>query len=300
MKIKYSREDKVFNIRSDEIPYLSIDMLDRLGVPNLYTTRYESFDSDLGEGVKGLRLSIMDHDDLDEAAPVVIANRARLARQLGSTIEMECITDQEHTINVHVVKKEDLGPSWPNPMPIHRRYVDGLVTDIPDVLLTAYGGDCPTVYLADPVRGAVGIAHAGWKGTLNRIPEVAIAQMVVRFGCNPKDIYAAIGPGICVDCYEMGDEIYDAFAEKWGRDDADRLLKKYPATDAEGREIPGGKYHLNLNLANKMTLQRAGVQEDHIAVSNICTMCNKNIFYSYRAGCMENHQAAMIINRFDR
>ena len=300
MKIKYSREDKVFNIRSDEIPYLSIDMLDMLGVPNLYTTRYESFDSDLGEGVKGLRLSIMDHDDLEEAAPVVIANRARLAKQLGSSIEMECTTDQEHTINVHVVKKEDLGPSWPNPMPTHRLYVDGLVTDIPDVLLTAYGGDCPTVYLADPVRGAVGIAHAGWKGTLNRIPEVAIAQMVVRFGCNPKDIYAAIGPGICVDCYEMGDEIYDSFAEKWGRDDADRLLKKYPATDAEGREIPGGKYHLNLNLANKMTLLRAGVPEDHIAVSNVCTMCNKDIFYSYRAGCMENHQAAMIINRFDR
>lgn len=300
MKIKYSREDKVFNIRSDEIPYLSIDMLDRLGVPNLYTTRYESFDSDLGEGVKGLRLSIMDHDDLEEAAPVVIANRARLAKQLGSSIEMECTTDQEHTINVYVVKKEDLGPSWPNPMPTHRLYVDGLVTDIPDVLLTAYGGDCPTVYLADPVRGAVGIAHAGWKGTLNRIPEVAIAQMVVRFGCNPKDIYAAIGPGICVDCYEMGDEIFDAFAEKWGRDDADRLLKRYPATDAEGREIPGGKYHLNLNLANKMTLLRAGVPEDHIAVSNVCTMCNKDIFYSYRAGCMENHQAAMIINRFER
>ena len=300
MKIKYSREDKVFNIRSDEIPYLSIDMLDKLGVPNLYTTRYESFDPELGEGVKGLRLSIMDDDDINEAAPVVIANRARLAKQLGSSIEMECTTDQEHTINVHVVKKEDLGPSWPNPMPTHRRYVDGLVTDIPDVLLTAYGGDCPTVYLADPVRGAVGIAHAGWKGTLNRIPEVAIAQMVVRFGCNPKDIYATIGPGICVDCYEMGDEIYDAFAEKWGRDDADRLLKKYPATDAEGREIPGGKYHLNLNLANKMTLLRAGVPEDHIAVSNVCTMCNKDIFYSYRAGCMENHQAAMIINRFDR
>ena len=300
MKIKYSREDKVFNIRSDEIPYLSIDMLDKLGVPNLYTTRYESFDSDLGEGVKGLRLSIMDHDDLEEAAPVVIANRARLAKQLGSSIEMECTTDQEHTINVHVVKKEDLGPSWPNPMPTHRLYVDGLVTDIPDVLLTAYGGDCPTVYLADPVRGAVGIAHAGWKGTLNRIPEVAIAQMVVRFDCNPKDIYAAIGPGICVDCYEMGDEIYDAFAEKWGRDDADRLLKRYPATDAEGIEIPGGKYHLNLNLANKITLLRAGVPEDHIAVSNVCTMCNKDIFYSYRAGCMENHQAAMIINRFDR
>lgn len=300
MKIKYSREDKVFNICSDEIPYLSIDMLDKLGVPNLFTTRYESFDPDLGEGVKGLRLSIMDHDDLDEAAPVVIANRARLAGQLGSSIEMECTTDQEHTINVHVVKKEDLGPSWPNPMPIHRRYVDGLVTDIPEVLLTAYGGDCPPVYFADPVRGAVGIVHAGWKGTFNRIPEVAIAQMVVRFGCNPRDIYAAIGPGICVDCYEMGDEIYDAFAEKWGRDDADRLLKKYPATDAEGREIPGGKYHLNLNLANKMTLQRAGVPEDHIAVSNICTMCNKDIFYSYRAGCMENHQAAMIINRFDR
>ena len=145
MKIKYSGKDKIFNIHRDEIPYLSIDMLDKLGVPNLYTTRYESFDADSGEGVKGLRLSIMDDDDINEAAPVAIANRARLAKQLGSTIEMECITDQEHTINVHVVKKEDLGPSWPNPMPIHRRYVDGLVTDIPDVLLTAYGGDCPPV-----------------------------------------------------------------------------------------------------------------------------------------------------------
>lgn len=300
MKIKYSGEDKIFNIHTDEIPYLSIDMLDKLGVPNLYTTRYESFDTESGEGVKELRLSIMDDDDINEAAPVAIANRARLAKQLGSSIEMECTTDQEHTINVHVVTKEDLGPSWPNPMPIHRRYVDGLVTDIPDVLLTAYGGDCPTIYLADPVRGAVGIAHAGWKGTLNRIPEVAIAQMTVRFGCNPKNIYAAVGPGICVDCYEMGDEIYDAFAEKWGRDNADRLLKKYPATDAEGREIPGGKYHLNLNLANKMTLLRAGVPEDHIVLSNVCTMCNKDIFYSYRARCMENHQAAMIINRFER
>lgn len=298
MKIRLSDEKKIFTVHTEQIPYLSFDLLDGLGIPNLYTTRYESYDASAGEGVKGLRLSVMDNDDISEAAPVVIANRSRLAKQIGSSIDYECITEQEHTVNVHVVSKEDLGPSWPEPLPMHRLFVDGLVTDIPEVLLTAYGGDCPPVYIADPVRGAVGLVHAGWKGTLGRIPEVAIAKMAVYFGCDPANMYAAIGPGVCRDCYEMGDEIFEAFASGWGRADAERILSRYPAEDAEGRRIPEGKYHLDLREANKMTLLRAGIPEDHIAVSNVCTMCNKDIFYSYRGRCMENHQAAMITNRF--
>jgi YfiH family protein len=177
--------------------------------------------------------------------------------------------------------------------------VDGVVTDIPDVLLTVFGGDCPPVYIADPVRKAIGLVHAGWRGTLGRIPEVAIANMAVRFGSDPADLYAVIGPGICRDCYEMGDEIYDQFADQWSPEDADRLLARYPAADAEGREIPGGKYHLDLRAANKLTLLRAGIREDHIAVSNICTKCNVDTFYSYRAHRLENEQAAMLVNRFD-
>lgn len=311
MKLKLSDEKRIFNIHTEGIPYLSAELLDGLGVPNLFSTRFLSFDEVTGEGAGGLRTAVMDGEDMSEAAPHVQERRNALARQIGSSIEMECITDQKHTNFVHVVKAEDRGPVWPDRKPLHRQSVDGMVTDIPDALLTVFGGDCPPVYLADPVRKACGLVHAGWRGTLGRIPAVAIAQMSVHFGCDPKNIYAVIGPGICRDCYEMGDEVYDAFASAWSREEADRILERYePGTESEaftrfrgGAARSGGdgsaKYHLDLREANRMTLLRAGVPEDHIAVSNVCTMCNADKFYSYRAGRLENEQAAMIVNRFD-
>ena len=299
MKLKYSDSSLIFNIHTDGIPYLSFDMLDKLGVPNLYSTRYISYDETSGTGVKGLRLAVMKTETVAEASPVCRANRDILAHQLGSSLDMELVTDQKHTNYVHVATcEEDLGVATVGTFSLHRQFVDGIVTDIPDALLTVFGGDCPPVYIIDPKRKASGLVHAGWKGTLGKIPQVAIAQMTVKFGCDPTDMYAAIGPGVCADCYEMGDEVYDAFAEKWSREDADRLLKRYPAKDAEGNDIPGGKYHLDLREANRLTLLRAGVPADHIAVSNVCTMCNVDTFYSYRGRRLENEQVAMLVNRF--
>ena len=295
MDIRYTGTDSVFNINTDGIPYLSFRMFDEMGVPNLFTTRYISYDPATGQGETGLRLAAMNWEDITDASPVVRGNRDILAHQLGSSIEWECITDQKHTNYVHVASAEDLGLS---DKPLHMQFVDGVVTDIPGVLLTVFGGDCPPVYIADPVRGAIGLVHAGWRGTLGRIPEVAVANMVVRFGCSPADMYAAVGPGICRDCYEMGDEVYEAFAEQWSSSEADRVLSKYPACDSEGRTIPGGKYHLDLREANRMTLIRAGIPADHIVVSNVCTKCNADTFYSYRAHRMENEQVAMMVNRF--
>ena len=290
MNIHFDSKDKIYNLHTDGIPYLSFEMLDRMGIPNLYSTRYRSYDADTGRGEPGLRVVVMKTEDRDEAAPVVIESRARLAGQLGSDIEHECITDQKHTDNVLVVSPEDLGPVWPADMPPYRQNVDGMVTDIPDALLTVFGGDCPPVYIADPVRGAIGLVHAGWRGTLARIPSVAIDLMVERFGCRTEDMYAAVGPGICMDCYEMGDEVYDVFAAEWGRIDTDKIMKRYP----------DGKYHLDLRSANRMSLFSAGIPSDHIAISNVCTMCNADTFYSYRAHRMENEQAAMLVNRFSK
>lgn len=296
--IHYSDENKIFNIHTEGIPYLSFDMLDKLGVPNLFTTRYISYDAESGSGEKGLRLAVMKTETIEEASPVCRRNRDILAHQLGSSISMECITDQKHTNFVHVASRDDLGIPTVGNFALHRHSVDGVVTDIPGVVLTVFGGDCPPVYIVDPVRKAIGLVHAGWRGTLGRIPEVAIANMVVRFGSDPVDMYAAIGPGICRDCYEMGDEVYDAFAEQWSKNEADWILSRYPAFNSDGTEIPGGKYHLDLREANKMTLLRAGIPEEHIAVSNICTKCNADIFYSYRSHHMENEQAGMLVNRW--
>ena len=300
MKLKYSDSRKVFNIHTDGIPCLSFDMFDRLGVPNLFTTRYISYDEASGTGVKGLRCAVMKTESVEEASPVCRANRDILAHQLGSSLDMELVTDQKHTNYVHVATcDEDLGVATVGTFSLHRQFVDGIVTDIPDALLTVFGGDCPPVYIVDPKRKAAGLVHAGWKGTLGKIPQVAIAQMTVKFGCDPADMYAAIGPGVCRDCYEMGDEVYDAFADQWSREDADLILSRYPAKDAEGNEIPGGKYHLDLREANRLTLLRAGVPADHIAVSNVCTMCNVDTFYSYRGHALENEQVAMLVNRFE-
>jgi copper oxidase (laccase) domain-containing protein len=117
----------------------------------------------------------------------------------------------------------------------------------------------------------------------------------------------------------MGDEVYDAFAAEWGREDVDRILRRYaPGTESEAyRRINGadrktamagadvnevvsaytaGKYHLDLREANRLTLLRAGVPEDRIAVSDVCTMCNTDVFYSYRGRCLENEQVAMLVN----
>lgn len=299
MRIRFSNDERIFNINTDGIPYLSFDMLDGLGVPNLFTTRYISYDEESGTGVKGLRTAVMKTETVEEASPVCRANRDILAHQLGSSLDMELVTDQKHTNYVHVATcEEDLGVATVGTYALHRQYVDGIVTDIPDALLTVFGGDCPPVYIVDPKRKAAGLVHAGWKGTLGKIPQVAIAQMTVKFGCDPADMYAAIGPGICVDCYEMGDEVYDLFAEKWSREDADRLMRRYPARDDKGNEMPDGRYHLDLREANRLTLLRAGVPADHIAVSNVCTMCNVGTFYSYRGRALENEQVAMMVNRY--
>ena len=324
MKIRLSTEKRIFNVNTDGIPYISFDMLDKLGVPNLYSTRYMSYDKESGEGVEGIRMAVMKTETVEEASPVCRANRDMLARQLGSSLDMELVTDQKHTNNVYVATSEaDLGVATVGNFALHRQYVDGIVTNIPGALLTAFGGDCPPVYIVDPVRKCAGLVHAGWKGTLGKIPQVAIAQMTVKFGCDPEDMYAAIGPGVCVDCYEMGDEVYDAFASQWSREDADKILKRYvPGTESEayriakkrkiqsvnrdagaieagdGQEHDNARYHLDLRAANLMTLLRAGIPEDHIAVSNVCTMCNADTFYSYRAGRLENEQVAMLVNRF--
>ena len=199
MKLKYSDNRKVFNIHTDGIPCLSFDMFDRLGVPNLFTTRYISYDEASGTGVKGLRCAVMKTESVEEASPVCRANRDILAHQLGSSLDMELVTDQKHTNYVHVATcEEDLGVATVGTFSLHRQFVDGIVTDIPDALLTVFGGDCPPVYIVDPKRRAAGLVHAGWKGTLGKIPQVAIAQMTVKFGCDPADMYAAIGPGVCM------------------------------------------------------------------------------------------------------
>lgn len=314
LEIKFSDNRKVFNWHggNGEIPFLSFNMLDELGVPNAYTTRYKSYDDVTGTGEKGIRVAYMQGEDVQEARNVISVNLGTLAEQLGSDLEHVCVTNQKHTANVRLIKADagdsSIGAAAGNEIDglgywnsvVKSEPIDGLVTNVPGACLAVYGADCPSVYIVDRTKNAIALVHAGWKGTLGKIPKVAIEMMVKEFGCNPSDMYAAIGPSICENCYEMGDEVYDAFALEWGTSDADAILHRYPlganASEADAVQYPDGKYHLDLWKANLLTLERCGIPRAQIEVTNICTCCNVNEFYSYRARHMENEQVAMLVN----
>ena len=287
INIKFSDNRKVFNWHEGGIPFVSFDMLDKLGVPNMYTTRYRSYDSELGHGERDLRVAYMKGEDVDEARRVIRETMTELSSQLGSDIDHLRITNQQHTAKVIALDAGDFGYELSVE---DTREIDGLITDVPDACLVVYGADCPSVYIADPVHGAIGLVHAGWKGTFGRIPQVAIEMMKEKYGSDPADMYAAIGPSICESCYEMGDEIYDRLCNEWSKADADALMKRHES----------GKYHLDLWKANRMTLERAGVPAERIVATNICTCCNSDEFYSYRARKMQNEQAALMVNRFGK
>lgn len=304
--MKYTDNRQVFTwneVTQSGIPYVSFRMLDELGYPNLYTTRYQNWDKTKGTGAKGIRVAYMKGEDVAEARSVISKNLGALAEDMGSNLDHLVVTHQLHTANVKMIGEDDLG-YWKS-VEIEDG-IDGLITNVPNACLVVYGADCPSIYIVDPVKHAIGLVHAGWKGTFGKIPEVAIAMMQSAYGSNPADMYAAIGPSICEDCYEMGDEIYDMLAEQWSKEDAGLLMKRHPASqepDASDKNdiYPGqGKYHLDLWTANRLTLERAGIPTDHIEVTNLCTCCNVDDFYSYRAHKMENEQAALLVNRGGR
>lgn len=300
MKIKLFDNRKVFNWHEENgsIPFFSFKMLDELGVPHAYTTRYKA------DGEKGIRVAFMKDEDPAEARPVIAGNLGALAEQLGSDLEHVCLTNQKHTANIRLITARNKnsggeidGLGYWNSVE-KTEPVDGLVTDVPGACLAVYGADCPSIYIVDKTKHVVALVHAGWKGTLAKIPQVAIEMMISEFGCDPANMYAAIGPSICESCYEMGDEVYDAFAHEWSVADADSILHRHPVLGKDASQYPDGKYHLDLWKANRMTLERCGVLPEHIEVTNICTCCNADELYSYRAHRMENEQVAMLVNAF--
>lgn len=160
--------------------------------------------------------------------------------------------------------------------------IDGTITNIPGVRLTSTHGDCLPIYAYDPVKKAIGLAHAGWKGTALGIAEELIYAMQKNFGSSPKDIYTYIGPGIDKCHFEFGKDVAEEYfysKNPWTKD------YEYPHENPE-------KMFLDLKGINKSFLQRAGVE--HIEVSSECTYCNSEKYYSYRRTKEMNRMLAYI------
>ena len=146
---------------------------------------------------------------------------------------------------------------------------DIILTDKPDLTLYMRFADCVPILLHDPIKGVIGVAHAGWKGTVGDVPSAAIDAMRKQYGSNPADIIAGIGPSIGPDHYEIGADVILQVMQKFG-DESEQLLESH-----------NGKIHFDLWKTNKLLLQRAGVGK--IEVSAICTACNIQDWFSHRA-----------------
>jgi YfiH family protein len=182
-----------------------------------------------------------------------------------------------------------------DPLREQPRKADGLMTDLPGLLLGVQTADCVPVLIADRKRRAVAAFHAGWRGTVKRIVETGIGRMRIEYGSRPEDLTAAIGPGIGVCCYAVGEEVFSSFDSQFAYaaelfrevDDADPVRLKYPmlflTQRAPGHSPIGPSLHLDLIEANRRQLLDAGLKPRSIHILGGCTHCRPDLFFSHRA-----------------
>ena len=213
----------------------------------------------------------------------VITNRQLFCQGVGVLAEDIVTAEQVHTDRVAVVTKDDLGKGAKNYSEALRA-TDALITNIPDIPLMLFFADCVPVLIVDPVQKAIGIAHAGWKGTVDKIAQKTVLAMQKHYGTDPVHCLAAIAPSIGPCCYEVDDVVINKLKSQF--ENWQQLLRPH-----------GSKFHLNLWQANRQQLEQIGVQGENIIVSDVCTACNKELFFSYRAedGCTGRIGAVIVL-----
>jgi YfiH family protein len=241
-----------------EVEYLECKPLSEAGFLAAFSTRIGGV-SDLGPG--GLNLGYA-KSDLRER---VDENRRRFIAAIGATDFTLVTARQTHSVVRHAIKsrEEAVDPA--------RFECDAFVTSAPGVLLGIQTADCLPVLIADPKTGAIAAIHAGWRGTMGRITERSIADLMQGFGVNPRNCIVALGPAACGECYEVGRDVIDAYKREF------RYWRKLLLNFKDN-----GKAHLDIYAANVHQLMLCGVTPDRIYVAPWCTMHNNDLFYSYR------------------
>lgn len=251
--------------QQDGVTFLSFPLLEKTGVVVC------GFSTRLGGVSRGccesMNLSFTRGDDPE----AVMENYRRIGHALGISPELIVCSDQTHTVNVRKVGRDDCGNGITKPKPY--RDVDGLITDEAQVALATFYADCVPLYLVDPEKKAIGLAHSGWRGTVGKIGKATVEAMRREYGCRPEAIRTVIGPSICQECYEVSEDVAEAFKKAYDPGLWDRLMTR--------RE--DGKYQLNLWEACRENFLEAGILPEHISMPEICTCCNPGFLFSHRA-----------------
>ena len=258
----------VLTVKKGALEYLTAQ---GITVPHGFTTRLGG----VSEGIlSSLNIGIHRGDQWEN----VLENYKILGNALGFDSKNLVLSHQTHTDIVMRVGKAQAGsglfaPELPE--------CDGLITNEPGVALAVFTADCTPILLHDPITGAVGAVHAGWRGTAASIAGKAVTEMARAFGSEPENIHAAIGPNIGVCCFETDKDVPEAMVTAFGEEAKPFIFPK------------GGKYYVNLKEINALVLRRAGVR--HIEISTECTVCQCHRFWSHRVTKGERGSQGAII-----
>ncbi len=264
---------KIMSLNSiDSVPYLTYNSLSEIKFINhAFSTRLGGVSS--GE-FSSMNLAFNRGDSPDN----VTENYKRICESVGFEYESLVASSQDHNTFVRAVTSENKGVGIYKPKDIES--VDALITNEKGLTLVTYYADCTPLFFVDTANKAIGLAHAGWRGTVGRIGEKVVQKMTELYGTNPADIVAAIGPAISVCCYEVDKPCADNFI---AMSDIDSSKFVFPKEN--------GKYMIDLLETNRQILLNAGVKDENITISDLCTNCNSDLLWSHRA--TKGHRGTM-------
>lgn len=199
-------------------------------------------------------------------------NREVFAQHL-QTPNLPWLLSMTHGTEVVVVKEAPPIPDDLTARPGTHYQADGCVTDVPGVPLSLTVADCVPVFFHDPVKEAVGVSHAGWRGTVGGIVSRTVETMVDQFGSKPSDIQVGIGPSIGPTAFEVGEEVVAEFQAAFPNNPEIILPHPQPET---------GKAYIDLWMSNRLMANRAGVPDENVVVSGWCTVSHPEMFFSHR------------------
>ena len=256
-------------IIKDKLQYL---VAENISVPHCFTTRKGG----VSQGyLASMNIGTRRGDKIEN----VLKNYEILGNALGFDPQKSVHTKQTHTDIVRIADETLWGAG------LYKGELDpcdALITNTPGTALVIFTADCTPVLLYDPVTGAVGAAHAGWRGTAANIVGKTVSAMVEHFGCLPQNIRAAIGPNIGACCFETDRDVPDAIFALLGAESAPYISQK------------GDKFFIDLKGVNACLLRKAGVSS--VDISNHCTACNPDLYWSHRkVGSNRGSQGAIIL-----
>lgn len=282
-----------FNSKDTKASYIDYVSVDEAIVP---VVKYHIFDGcdDIVHGcstrmggvskehLSSMNLSSSRGDELDR----VLENYRRFGVAASFDPNRLVCSDQVHSTNIYIADESDAGRGTTDKEKLEA--IDGIVTNVPNLPIMTFYADCVPLYFYDPVKKVVAMAHSGWRGTVSNIGGKMIQTMLEHYGSNPADILCAIGPSICMGCYEVSEDVALEFQKAYAKDQYDSMIL----------DKQNGKYQLDLHRACFLNFINAGISEEHIALPDYCTCCNPSVFFSHRASKgMRGNLGAVIMLR---